>query len=136
MSTIPVDFLIKLHKLWFKLKIFLRTVWQTIMLWVGLNFPEIILKLFINTNINGYDANNIRLLWILKFYSDKHSKLKTAFDKPSINIIFHRGEIKKEYWINIYQNEYKYTYRNNNEVNITMYRFERNTVNFDKLKTE
>lgn len=72
-----------------------------------LNLPEIVLGMFINNDIDGYTYNNIRLVWVLKLITRRHSKLRDIFtEEESINISLWQPHLIKEYEINLLENKY------------------------------
>lgn len=137
-KEILTEIFLRLYRWFLRLKVYLRTLWQNIMLWIGLMFPEWILKLFVETTVYGYTTDNVRLLWVLKYYSDKHSKLKTAFQEEIVTITFVNDKLDSlsEYQIYTHKNEYIYTSGDLDNPSVSSCRFGRNTIGFDKLKSD
>lgn len=129
------EFLVKLHKLYFRLKVWLRNIYRSAMTWIGWYFPIFILRLIMNPTIDGYTGDNIRMLWYLKFVSDKHSKLKEFYSsKPITFITFTNITFKKHYAIDVNVNKYVCLYRDNGSSIKRTGRFSLNTIRFDELK--
>lgn len=108
MSPLLLSMLLQIYKWWIIAKMTFYYYWSKIATYTVKNGPDWLINLGTCGGYKGYDINDKRFLWLIKYVSDKHSRLKHFYgERESINIKLENKSFLWDYRIYIHNNKFE-----------------------------